>query len=286
MRIIFELSQKCNMKCKYCHAEKNILEYISLEEIERVCEEVFAQSKIDYITFTGGESLLYSDLDKAIQIARKYTNHILLLTNGLLLDNEKIVSFLSEYGVEVQVSLDSVVSDYHDIVRSNKDKIISNILKLRKSTSLEIGIVCVISSMNTKEIPELISFCKENSLNLDFELMDIDKTNNLSLERLSEREISEMLENLSPWGEEEQNMLKYKLFKVLFSKKDFKPSKCFGCRNTVLIRSSGIVGSCFHNTEMQFGNLKDSNILLNTTKKMKEIYEVDCFSFRCIGDFF
>ncbi|MGP1433376.1 MAG: radical SAM protein [Catonella sp.] len=286
MRIIFELTQKCNMRCKYCFAEKNSLEYISLEDIERVCEEVSAQSKIDYVTFTGGESLLYSDLDKAIQIAQKYTNHILLLTNGLLLNNEKIISFLSKYGVEVQVSLDSVVSNYHDIVRGNKDIIISNILKLRNSTSLTIGIVCVISSMNTKEIPKLISFCKANSLSLDFELIDIDKANDLSLECLSDREISEMLENLSPWGEREQNILKYKLFKILFSKKNFKPSKCFGCRNTVLIRSNGIVSSCFHNTKLQFGNLKNSSIILNAMQKMKKIYEVDCFSYSCLGSFF
>lgn len=286
MRIIFELTQKCNMKCKYCHAEKNVSGFLSLETIKKVCEEVSLISKIDYITFTGGESLLYCDLDEAIRVAHEYTNNILILTNGVLLDNEKIVNLLSEYEVEVQVSLDSVVSNYHDTVRGNKEKIINNILTLKKTTSLNIGVVCVISSKNYSEISNMISFCKENSLGLDFELMDIDKSSKLSLDHLSKSEIFFMLKNLLPWGEEKCNILKYKLFQVLFLKEDFKPSKCIGCRNTVLIHLDGTVSSCFHNGDMQYGNIEDNNCILNAIEKMKKIYEVNCFSFRCIGDFF
>lgn len=286
MRLIFELTQKCNMRCKYCHADKTSTKSLSIETVESTCREVDSQSNIAYITLTGGESFVFSNIEEAIEISHKYTDHILLLTNGVLLDENKYINILKKHNVEVQVSLDSISSHYHDEVRGNQKRIVNNILNLRKSTDLEIGIVCVISGKNILEIPKLISFCDKYSLGLDFELIDIDLSSELSLEHLSQAEISYMLKMLLPWGNKEENRIKYKLFQIVFKKKDFKPSKCLGCRNTILVLSDGTICTCFHNKNMQYGNVSDPNSISNAIKGMKEILEVDCFSYRCIGNFF
>lgn len=286
MRLIFELTQKCNMRCKYCHADKTNPNALSIDTIENVCKEVSNYGDIAYITLTGGESFVYNHIEDAVSIAHKYTSHILLLTNGLLLDNEKYLNLLKKFNIEVQISLDSIRSNYHDEYRGNQTRIINNILDLKRTTNLEMGIVCVISSKNITEIPELISFSDQHSLGLDFELMDIDRSSDLSLEHLSQEEIGYMLKMLSHWGKKDVNRIKYKLFKVLFEKKCFKPSKCFGCRNTILICSDGTVCTCFHNKSMQYGNVSDLRSINNAITKMKDIFEVDCFSYRCIGNFF
>ena len=285
MRLIFELTQLCNMQCRYCKADKSD-ESLSIDVLEKVCNVIHARNRIDYITLTGGEPLLYRHLDKAIAICNKYTSNILLLSNGLLIDGKEIINLLCKYDVEVQISLDSIATPYHDKFRGNQKRIIDNILKLKKSTDLEIGIVCVISRGNILEIPRLIEFCEKYEMGLDFELIDVDFCSELSLEHLTREDVLEMLKFLKPWGRNENNKMKYHLFKLSLQRNKYKPSICIGSRNTIVIHSDGTLSNCFHNKEIRYGNSMHSLSIYHALEGMKKKRDLNCFSHRCIGDFF
>lgn len=93
MNYIIHLTQRCNMRCKYCYENKNEKE-ISFENIQKlIANEI--KEKRDYVvlTFYGGEPLLKKDLIYAtieyIKLQRSKTKFYFgITTNGTLLDEQ------------------------------------------------------------------------------------------------------------------------------------------------------------------------------------------------------
>ncbi|MBQ8490093.1 MAG: radical SAM protein [Pseudobutyrivibrio sp.] len=285
MRLTFELTQKCNMNCVYCNAEKSDESCQSLEVIEQVCKEFSEKDKIDYIALTGGESLLYKDFGEAVDLVSKYTEHILILTNGLLLNDERVLQVIKKYNVEIHVSVDSIHSDYHDRVRGHRDKILNNIQQIKNEVHVPIALVCVLSRYNVSEIRDINVYCKENGFNLEFELLNIDNSSELSIEKLTPKEIQRVVEDLEEWANDFNNHVKYRLLKVVLQNRNFTPSVCYGCKNNYIVFADGNVGPCFLNKSLMYGNVRDKDFFLTAVEKNKRNYDGACFSYKCLGNY-
>jgi len=104
------LTERCNLKCRYCYFKERHPKDISLADLKKAMDAFFCfGEKKPIINFTGGEPLLRFDLlKKAILYIRKVKDvsaEIGMVTNGTLLDEDK-ADFLRKNGVFVIVSLD------------------------------------------------------------------------------------------------------------------------------------------------------------------------------------
>lgn len=123
-RIVLEMSEDCNLRCRYCphtladslpsdrpHRHRNM----SREVIDLVFSEYFKPERttVPHLFFYGGEPLLnYPMVEYAVKKARALskTPMIFVVTNGLLL-TEPMVRFFAANEVGLQISLDGPHQD-------------------------------------------------------------------------------------------------------------------------------------------------------------------------------
>lgn len=100
-RVIVEITDRCNFRCKHCFANKNDYELTvtSWKNIfENICKE-----KIQSITITGGEPLLYRDLFVLLKQAKIRKTLLSLDTNASLIGEHNIKD-IEKYFKKVRVS--------------------------------------------------------------------------------------------------------------------------------------------------------------------------------------
>jgi MoaA/NifB/PqqE/SkfB family radical SAM enzyme len=105
-RYVFILTNLCNLKCTFCFQErKKRPDSMTTDDWLRVINQIPKNSRI---TLTGGEPLVYKDFDMIFSKANKFaeTN---IVTNGLLLSNQKIEELINQKNFKVLgVSIDTI----------------------------------------------------------------------------------------------------------------------------------------------------------------------------------
>src|SRR3989338_11136849 len=127
------LTEKCNLNCEYCfYKEKDYKSTASFEMISNTINALPNWNKPEFV-FSGGEPLIEYELIKKIVplIKNKFENpYILILTNALLLDKEKM-DYIKNENIYVEVGLDgkSETTTAHriNINNSNYEIIMGNI---------------------------------------------------------------------------------------------------------------------------------------------------------------
>ncbi len=97
------LTRDCNLRCNFCYAKKagyNSSNRISLENAKTVVD-FCNDARVRYIVFTGGEPLMYPDLDDLLLYIGKQDNPITtaIPTNGICLKNLDLCKKLLDEGV-------------------------------------------------------------------------------------------------------------------------------------------------------------------------------------------
>ncbi|MEM3713233.1 MAG: GTP 3',8-cyclase MoaA [Thermoproteota archaeon] len=82
------VTEKCNLKCFFCHKEWNPSGNYSLEpgEISRIVK-VASSLGISRVKITGGEPLLRNDIVEIVRMISPITEEVSLVTNGILLED-------------------------------------------------------------------------------------------------------------------------------------------------------------------------------------------------------
>ena len=154
------LTQKCNLKCPYCHKEgqADSEKEISLAEIDKLA--VAARNLgIDRVKLTGGEPLLRKDVVEIVSALKKRGfSDISMVTNGVLL--EKYARQLKDAGLgRVNIGCDSAEMNF---LKNQKD--MSAGLAAAKEAGLspiKLNMI-VMKGLNVHEIPKMMDFAREN----------------------------------------------------------------------------------------------------------------------------
>lgn len=102
--------RRCNLACAYCNEYDHHSRPVPLETMRHRIDRLAALS-ISVVTISGGEPLLYPDLDALIAHVRSRGIIAGLITNGYLLTRERILR-LNRAGVEhLQISIDNLKPD-------------------------------------------------------------------------------------------------------------------------------------------------------------------------------
>jgi MoaA/NifB/PqqE/SkfB family radical SAM enzyme len=174
--LVIDVTYSCNAKCHYCkwgnhktqgrvHQPNNSV-YIPIEILEHL--------KTDRIVFSGGEPILRQDLEQIISYYEKTgVKSIIIITNGLLLSENRLKSLIVSGLTGVTFSIDSFepLTAFSTRAYNNKqiERIKSNFMlacSLKSDHQLEIGINVVVSSANIQnnKLEEFIDFVNNYSV--------------------------------------------------------------------------------------------------------------------------
>ncbi len=90
--LMLEITNVCNITCRECYSTSGTL-FKSLEQIERDLDTGFELRPVHTVTITGGEPTLHPQLLQIIELIKLRKAHVFLLTNGVLVDEQRLSEF-------------------------------------------------------------------------------------------------------------------------------------------------------------------------------------------------
>ncbi|RLJ07469.1 MAG: hypothetical protein DRP16_03435 [Candidatus Aenigmatarchaeota archaeon] len=163
--ITLEFTELCNHKCIYCYENAGSKHGYKQIEIEKMKEliDYFGEHGIKQLTCSGGEPLLYPYIKEAIKQARENGMIVHMITNGYFL-NKKRAKELFDVGLtQVQINIDSVRPEKHDMIRGKKGSFKHAVEALKNAK--EVGMTCVtqtvVTSLNENEIIDIFKFARK-----------------------------------------------------------------------------------------------------------------------------
>jgi MoaA/NifB/PqqE/SkfB family radical SAM enzyme len=177
-RIQFQARYNCNFSCQHCSingVKDKSRKTLSIADIKNIFDQADVMG-ISRMTLSGGEPLIFPDLDQIIEAIGAKRFWIQLDTNAYLLTEEKI-QHLKEIGIDcIAPSLDSLNKNGHDLFRNTKgsaEKVFKAVDMIQKA-GLNIFIQTVVTHnrlhsnefinfikyFNDKEIGVFVSFAK------------------------------------------------------------------------------------------------------------------------------
>ncbi len=162
----------CNMNCTHCcnmrfAKKKRALTVEDLKDFSRQADAL----GLAQVNISGGEPLLFKNLDEIIKAIDPARFHISISTNGLLLD-EKRARHLKSAGVDkLKISVDSIDEKVYALTRRQSKTYHKAIeaLFIAKAAGLQVSVQTVIShqTARTEATERLAKFCQENGFNFD-----------------------------------------------------------------------------------------------------------------------
>lgn len=165
------ITNACNLNCVHC-SRKNSLSNDSVKnkpnmmtEWKKIVDKL-AESQIVEIFLTGGEPLLHPDFFKIVEYIKSKKVCIGILTNGLLLNSDKIkrLSNILDENDYIQVSVDNLYDKYDLWRKGGKFCDIEKTIKLLNDYKVHFRIAMVISQDNYRDMIDMYLFCLENNV--------------------------------------------------------------------------------------------------------------------------
>lgn len=125
------ITNACNLKCKHCFmlSGKKLENELTLEDWMKVLTS-FKENGGEFVTFFGGEPLMFKNFPQIISHAHDLGLKSTVLSNGLLWSG-KLIHDLALFIDEIQFSLDGVDEETNSMVRGSGhfEKVVDTIVK-------------------------------------------------------------------------------------------------------------------------------------------------------------
>jgi MoaA/NifB/PqqE/SkfB family radical SAM enzyme len=167
------LTKHCNLSCLFCkHYETPGKTQITVEDFRKLAEILFPTAQ-EVRFCSGGEPYLHPGLMDILEISKLYRVNMFLLSNGMLLSEEKIRRIVREELVSVHgFSVDGIRSATVESLRikSNLKTILNNIEMLKNIRDAEgksgprIIIRYAIMRSNITELPDAVRYWGEKGI--------------------------------------------------------------------------------------------------------------------------
>jgi radical SAM protein with 4Fe4S-binding SPASM domain len=158
--LMINITEKCNLTCKHCYiTDKNQID-IPLHGLKALITE-FYRLQGEKIILTGGEPLLYGQLEELLVFLKDIPLKKVLLTNGVLIEKKKhLLDLIKENNFEVFVSIDGLEDTHNDF--RDADCFGASILgiKLMLDMSITVSVNTMIHKKNLEEFDELSAYLK------------------------------------------------------------------------------------------------------------------------------
>ncbi len=174
----------CGYSCPYCSGRQELFSQIGRSEQLLLSEwrEILQQARtlgVTTVRISGGEPTLFKELPHLVGLARESADHVLMYSNGKMLDFS-LAKQLKEKGLDgVSISLLSLQPQLHDQMRQtpNSHAWAIDACRALVAADLYLSIHIIVSRLNYQEIPEFIRYAKDvgvNSLELHYPENDLE----------------------------------------------------------------------------------------------------------------
>lgn len=267
--LTIEITSLCNEKCVHCYLpdiKRQKGGRMSIDKIKSIIDEYVSMNGLR-IVFSGGEVLIHPDIFELMEYCREKDLMVILQSNALLLDNDKIRKLKELRLFNLQISLYSTDEMIHDSITGIKGSWKKTNRNIQKIVECDIPLMisCPIMKPNYQGYRDMVEYC--NSLNVfcyaDYILMAQSDfcTENLSI-RLNEDEMSElidgMLEVMPTYIEKFSNLREEEdLERINFTQR-FK--NCSVLKNSLGIQVNGVAYPCPGWQNMSLGNIYENTL--------------------------
>lgn len=163
LTLIAELTYSCRLRCAYCSNPVQTSQHsapLSASDWLAVIDESEALGALQ-VHFTGGEPLLFAELESLVARARERQLYTNLITSGLPLDRARLVSLVDAGLDHVQLSLQAA-SRERNLEIAGVDATVQKVEVARwvKELGIPLTINVVVHRMNLEELPTLLELAE------------------------------------------------------------------------------------------------------------------------------
>ena len=162
--VVWELTKKCNIQCIHCGSAANQFkrqDELALNECLGLIDEL-EELNCEHLTISGGEPVLHPDFFQIARYVLQKNIGLRFLTNGLVLNDEKLQNFISRLPNEtaIGISLDGSHSKLHDYLRNRNGlfSIIDYFLQTIHELDVQVSIITTVSKFNIDDLPDLLQY--------------------------------------------------------------------------------------------------------------------------------
>lgn len=148
------LTDKCNLKCKYCYAEErkecghNLL---NLEEYKKIIDDIIKINPKCAFVLTGGEPLLNKNWLNIAKYIKGYGCESWLLSNGTFFDESNIKD-IKRFFDKVQISIDGSSAKTHALTRGKSYTKVENAINLMEKYKINYRLAMVVCKTNIDDV--------------------------------------------------------------------------------------------------------------------------------------
>ncbi len=154
----FSISSICNLNCRYCYAtdrRESNQPRMTLQDYQRVVDDVLTISQDVKFTLTGGEPLINKDCFAIAKYIQSKGCFVDLLTNGTLINDSNVES-IKECFNKITISLDGSDQEKHDYFRGRGSyKKTQKAIHLLESNGIAYELSMTVNKQNITDIEEM-----------------------------------------------------------------------------------------------------------------------------------
>lgn len=160
MRVFWEITNKCNLKCIHCY---NHLENSQDSNFREVINK-YIDLRVKHVIIAGGEPFCLDYLVDVLKELKEKNISSNLITNGTLITKELMIQLIQIKYLNITISVDGLEKQ-HDLIRGRGsfEHVLKNIeMLIRHNFNIDISLT--INKLNYKSIPEIIDFFKRKKI--------------------------------------------------------------------------------------------------------------------------
>jgi len=161
-----DLTEKCNLRCIHCRVStsKDKLNEIPLNKVKDLIDEL-SRMKVIQIILSGGEPFIRNDIFEILEYCvKKGIPDLIVVTNGLLLNKEKIDKLKKSGLKKITVSLDGLKESHEKIRGKGTFEKTLDVIKKLVNNNFEVKVTITLNKLNKKDITELSTILKQTGI--------------------------------------------------------------------------------------------------------------------------
>jgi radical SAM protein with 4Fe4S-binding SPASM domain len=166
--VVWNLTKTCNLKCVHCYTDSESMKYpneLTTEQAKAVLDDL-AEFKVPAVLFSGGEPLVRKDIFELARYARDRGLHVVLSTNGTLIDKPTAEKFKELQFAYIGISLDSAIPAIHDEFRGVKGAFERTMAGFRYCVEVgqKVGLRLTLTRHTARDLDRLFDFIESEGI--------------------------------------------------------------------------------------------------------------------------
>ena len=155
------LTNDCNLSCAHCYRDTERIDYLTLEQIQKICSAV----PVDSVGMGTGENILNPEFESIVRYLQDRRIKLSVASNGYTLT--EIATDLLRAFHDVEVSIDFASEAEQDAFRGAGNwALVHKAIERCHSQGIEVSILATMMTSNFDQMDQLVGLARRNGANL------------------------------------------------------------------------------------------------------------------------